>query len=350
MSDFLQRIAVNEFIDPFEVRLQRTPKGLQLDLSALPAIEPMLIGRPVREVPDLVKHLCGICPVPHHLAGVMALEQVMGIDEIPEAAQVTRLVLLLGSNLEQLGMMRKLPTFIALGKAIKATAGCSTHFPDVAVPGGVRKEVDWSALRAIDLPSKPPEPTAPPAFDGASTFLSPHPLGPQVCVEKLGFSQFLSPAEFMQASAVPMLNIGGEQVIYRVLGASIAKTLHTLERVISGNIEFAQAEPLQSGHGIGLVDGPRGLLAHEYFADAHGALISARILTPTVQNEAWLTQLLNKVDAAHDTESNGRDFEQAIRLVNPCLPIVQAPEGAMRIRIDGGEEDVPRHPGEDSAH
>lgn len=350
MSEILQSIAVNEFIDPFEVRLQRTTEGLRLDLSDLPSIEPMLIGRPVHEVPDLVKHLCGICPVPHHLAGVAALEQVMGIDHLSEAAHLTRLVLLLGSNIEQLGLMRKLPPFIALGKSIKATAGCVSHFPDIAIPGGVRQEVDWSALRSIDLPANPPAEQPLPPFAGATVSLMPHPLAQRVFVDKPGAPVHLTPREFMEASVVSTLRFGGEELQYRVPGASLAGSLRILSQAIRGEMEFVDPPVVESGRGIGLVDGPRGLLAHEYFTDANGALLTARILTPTQQNEGWLTQLLNEVDAAAPTEDNREGFEKAIRMVNPCLPIVQAPEGTMRIRIEGGEGDVPGHSGEDTPH
>ena len=87
------------------------------------------------------------------------------------------------------------------------------------------------------------------------------------------------------------------------------------------------------GIATGLVDGPRGLLAHTYRSDPQGIITAATILTPTAQNEPWLADLLTE---AIDREDVGRQaaLEQSIREADPCLPLSSAPEGQMGLRVD----------------
>lgn len=62
-------LRLDQFVDPFEAKVVYTDSGAYFDLSGLPRLDPMLVGRNVAEVPDIVKRLCGLCPVAHHLAG-----------------------------------------------------------------------------------------------------------------------------------------------------------------------------------------------------------------------------------------------------------------------------------------
>ena len=68
-------LRLDQFVDPNEATViyTRDESGTvidaRFDLSGLPRLDPMLIGRPAADVPDIVKRLCGICPVTHHLAG-----------------------------------------------------------------------------------------------------------------------------------------------------------------------------------------------------------------------------------------------------------------------------------------
>ncbi len=57
--------------------------------------EAFLVGRKFEEVPELVQRICGICPHPHHLSAVRAVEQAMGI-QVSEQTHHLRHLLLLG--------------------------------------------------------------------------------------------------------------------------------------------------------------------------------------------------------------------------------------------------------------
>lgn len=86
----------------------------------------------------------------------------------------------------------------------------------------------------------------------------------------------------------------------------------------------------RAGRGVGLVDGPRGLLAHVFDVDAEGRLTGCWILTPTAQNEPWLAAMLT--DAAR-SGAGEEGMEQAIRTADPCLPCSSAPPGAMHVEV-----------------
>jgi NAD-reducing hydrogenase large subunit len=82
--------------------------------------------------------------------------------------------------------------------------------------------------------------------------------------------------------------------------------------------------------GVGWVDGARGLLVHRYRVDAAGAVDQALILTPTAQNEYWLSRLLL---AAVKRQAGEPGLELAIREADPCLPCVAAPPGRMGVVV-----------------
>jgi coenzyme F420-reducing hydrogenase alpha subunit len=52
----------------------------------------LLRGRAVREVPDIVARICGICPVAYQLTACGALEKALGIDVGPEIRRLRRLL------------------------------------------------------------------------------------------------------------------------------------------------------------------------------------------------------------------------------------------------------------------
>jgi NAD-reducing hydrogenase large subunit len=148
-----QRFDLDEVIDPFEARVlvSRDSDGevvqARFDLSAVPRIEPLLVGRPVVEVPPLVERLCGICPVPHHLAGVRALEALSGSVEVPAFAQALRRLLHYGS-VASIHATRHIGsdhddavTVREFAKAAMAAAGSPSHFPKTAVVGGVASSI-----------------------------------------------------------------------------------------------------------------------------------------------------------------------------------------------------------------
>ena len=54
--------------------------------------ERLLLGREVREVPDIVARICGICPVAYQLTACQALESALGVDVGPDIRLLRRLL------------------------------------------------------------------------------------------------------------------------------------------------------------------------------------------------------------------------------------------------------------------
>jgi NAD-reducing hydrogenase large subunit len=140
------------------VRVVRGPDGrvreARLDLAGLPPVGPLLVGRPVADLPGLVARLCGLCPAAHHLAGVRALEDLAGVRP-PHGAEAVRRVLHHGAALvahaprlagvDPAAAARR----DAPGRAGGAAAGAPGHLPATAVPGGVRAGVPEPARAAL---------------------------------------------------------------------------------------------------------------------------------------------------------------------------------------------------------
>lgn len=372
-------LQLDQFVDPFEARViyQRDESGAivsaRFDLAGLPRLDPMLIGREVATVPDVVKRLCGICPVTHHLAGVRALDMLYGA-KVPETARLVRGLLNDGSILDAIAPRlfaeaRELAIQLKkIGKLAMSAAGSPGHFPDVAIPGGVRAPAD--AALCTELAKSLPDLIAQveeleveeswtDSYRGLSVALQRNgaldPLGDSVA---LSDGRVLTVAEFgslvretKPGDIAPRPVIGDEP--YRVgpiahgaiagdgwgpLRARKEMLISCLQRIertlqqpaLTSGTTVAPGEP-GAGEGIGLVEGPRGLLVHRYVADGNGTLIECQILTPTAQNEGWLADMLRQSLASSES------LEGSIRAADPCLPITQAPSGAMGITIQ--EED-----------
>ncbi|MEJ5997411.1 nickel-dependent hydrogenase large subunit [Corynebacterium sp. H130] len=364
-------LQLDHFVDPFEARVvyQRDASGTiidaRFDLSGLPRLDPLLIGKEVVTVPDVVKRLCGICPVTHHLAGVRALDMLYGAT-VPETARLVRTLLADGAILDAtapklFASHRELATLLKkVGKQVMAAAGCPGHFPDVAIPGGVRAPGNPSLV--TDLPalidalaSLPLDEDWTDTFTGLSVALvnngALHSLGDSVA---LSDGRVLSPAEFASAvmetkpgEPAPQPTVDGQ--LYRVgpMAQSVVAgraagpqgALKEMLLAVTTRITEVLADPalvegtlvgegtLTAGEGIGLAEGPRGLLMHRYVADSEGTLTHCQILTPTAQNEPWLAQMLA------ESLNAGATLENSIRTADPCLPITSAPAGAMSIDV-----------------
>lgn len=85
----------------------------------------------------------------------------------------------------------------------------------------------------------------------------------------------------------------------------------------------AKIEP-RAGHGVGIVEAPRGTLAHEYSLDETGRLTRLRLIIPTQVNNAPIN--LNVKDAAQEFIKNGEvkpgllnRIEMIIRAYDPCI-------------------------------
>ncbi|MFM9058572.1 MAG: nickel-dependent hydrogenase large subunit, partial [Planctomycetaceae bacterium] len=72
-------------------------RGDTVEIAALDIYEPprffekLLVGRKLREVPDIVARICGICPVAYQLAACGALERALGVRITPEIRSLRRL-------------------------------------------------------------------------------------------------------------------------------------------------------------------------------------------------------------------------------------------------------------------
>lgn len=112
-------------------------------MDGMPRIEPLLAGRPVADVPGIVERICGICPAAHHLAGIRALEALVGTPPLTPTADSMRRLLHYGAVLQthaqrlagvDATLARDLGGF---ARGVVAAAGADSHFPRCAVPGGV---------------------------------------------------------------------------------------------------------------------------------------------------------------------------------------------------------------------
>ncbi|MBN9643979.1 nickel-dependent hydrogenase large subunit [Corynebacterium mendelii] len=390
-----QTISLDQFVDPFEARVvwRDNPDGTvsaHFDLSGLPRLDPVLTGKPVATIPDTVKRLCGICPVAHHLAGVAALEDMLGHRTIPPTAQAVRSLLAAGSQLEQLARhlltvdRQLMADCRAIGKKAMAIAGCPGHFPAVAIPGGVTGTVDRT--RACDLIPEVnqliarlrdfPATTTQPAdgwreFTGGSVRLTDKqsnrrilgdvveitsPTGAVTRLTAHDFDRLVEETVPGASAPRPVITLSGTSFHWRVgpvaqypgqptpwaaigralLGAAddIATCL-AADELVEGD-RYCPPDSPRTTTGVGMVDGPRGLLVHTYRTgepgqDTDGVLTGCRILTPTAQNEPWLADMLTRAVAAGGKQT---DLEQGIRTADPCLPCTSAPPGAMGVHLD----------------
>lgn len=137
----------------------------------------------------------------------------------------------------------------------------------------------------------------------------------------------------------------GQNPVVDVAAARAIITLHCLEKLATLSTEILQLLGQQAaldsggqvslgninGNGTGLVDGPRGVLVHTYQLRA-GQVQNATILTPTVQNEPWLAQLLTAA-LGQPADRRQEAFEDSIRTADPCLPVASAPAGQMGLEV-----------------
>lgn len=414
------KINLDEIIDPMQGRVVITPDSqgkshAHFDLQGLPRIDAMLVGKSALEALKMTEHLCGICPIAHHLAGIRALDALSRNNEISQVAELTRRLLHYGSVVEthSLRFLRQdRDSGIALKKISKkmlVTAGSPGHFPVTAVPGGVRNLPNIEDL--IKLQEELPAALASAEklcelafnqqshtevsrqFAGADLALidedaNPDIFGNKVRAARAGliwkefdfeeWNQQVAEENPGAPAPRPYLSaLGPVQGRYRVgpvaqlsvgvlpsdlaskaqdrwlaggrdaASARVIITLHVLEKTVElvsellrllelGELEACPPEKqlrFKEGIATGLVDGPRGLLAHTYRSDPQGIITAATILTPTAQNEPWLADLLTQAIAKEDAGRQAA-LEQSIREADPCLPLSSAPEGQMGLRVD----------------
>jgi NAD-reducing hydrogenase large subunit len=94
-----------------------------------------------------------------------------------------------------------------------------------------------------------------------------------------------------------------------------------------------------TGHGVGVIEAPRGTLIHDYTADENGQLLKVNLIVSTGHNN-WA--MSNAVDSVAKTYVKGPDVtegmlnrvEAAIRAYDPCLSCSTHAVGQMPIQVD----------------
>ena len=154
-------------------------KQARLHIAEFRGFEKFIQGRPYWELPVLVQRLCGICPVSHHLASAKAVDQLVGVDELPPTAEKIRRLMHRGQMLQShalhffhlsspdllfgyddevshrniIGVLADHPDLARQGvllrkygqEVIRVTAGKRVHGTG-AIPGGVNKSLSRREL------------------------------------------------------------------------------------------------------------------------------------------------------------------------------------------------------------
>ncbi|HVP23554.1 MAG TPA: Ni/Fe hydrogenase subunit alpha [Conexivisphaerales archaeon] len=159
------------------VKVQLDQKGkvtrTMADFAEFRGFEKFLEGRLVHRAPIIVTRICGVCPIPHHLASAKAIDNGLGL-EIPERAEKLRELMLMGEILgdhtlhtfilagpdfllpelpytqrDIIGVYRKFPEVAkqvvytrAVGQKVIETIGVQAVHPMTAVPGGINRGFD----------------------------------------------------------------------------------------------------------------------------------------------------------------------------------------------------------------
>jgi len=151
-----------------------TVKDVQFNIQSTRFFEKFLEGRYMEHVPRITPRVCGICPIPHHLAPIKAVEDAWGV-QIPEPARKLRQLLmnakqysshaihfyalaapdfLLGPFADPalrnvVHVINKMPEVGAMalkmmdfGQKLCAAVGGKSIHPIVGIPGGMKKALD----------------------------------------------------------------------------------------------------------------------------------------------------------------------------------------------------------------
>ncbi len=113
-------------------------KDVQFNVNSTRFFEKFLEGRPMEEAPRIAPRICGICPIPHHLASVKAVEDAWGVTPPPAAVKIRRLMIeakQLSSHAIHFYALAA-PDFVFgpfADPAVRNVAAVLKHLPDVAV-------------------------------------------------------------------------------------------------------------------------------------------------------------------------------------------------------------------------
>lgn len=127
--------------------------------------------------------------------------------------------------------------------------------------------------------------------------------------------------------------------------ARMIETLFACERVrvlledpdiLSNEILNTRQQPV--GHGVGIIEAPRGTLIHDYYADEHGRLEKVNLIVSTGHNNYAMSKAVDMVakEYVHGPEVKEgmlNRVEHAIRAHDPCLSCSTHAFGQMPIEI-----------------
>ncbi|MHA1484849.1 MAG: Ni/Fe hydrogenase subunit alpha [Candidatus Thorarchaeota archaeon] len=113
-------------------------KDIQFNVNSTRFFEKFLEGRPMEEAPRIAPRICGICPIPHHLASLKAVEAAWDVTPPPAAIKLRRLLIeakQLSSHAIHFYALAA-PDFVfgpLASPAVRNVAAVLKHLPDVAV-------------------------------------------------------------------------------------------------------------------------------------------------------------------------------------------------------------------------
>ena len=138
-----------------------------------------------------------------------------------------------------------------------------------------------------------------------------------------GGSPRLSVLDFVEARLVEMVYC--------------AERMATLPGQLKGDGALRVAAEPQAGRFVGAVEAPRGILIHDYTADASGRIVSANLIVATQNNYAAIDQALTQsarmyLPGGNDAVlMNGLEF--SLRCFDPCLSCATHSAGRMPMKV-----------------
>ncbi|MFN8434428.1 MAG: Ni/Fe hydrogenase subunit alpha [Anaerolineales bacterium] len=144
-------------------------------------------------------------------------------------------------------------------------------------------------------------------------------------------------------------NLNGGKMVENTLYYHYARLIEALfaaerARVLCEDTDITSTDILNTrknytGHGVGVLEAPRGTLIHDYTADENGKLLKVNLIVSTGHNNWAMT---NAVDSVAKTYVKGPDIhegmlnrvEAAIRAYDPCLSCSTHAVGQMPIQVD----------------
>ncbi|TFG96827.1 Ni/Fe hydrogenase subunit alpha [Candidatus Thorarchaeota archaeon] len=133
-------------------------KDVQFNVNSTRFFEKFLEGRPMEEAPRIAPRICGICPIPHHLASVKAVEAAWGITPPPAAVKLRRLMIeakQLSSHAIHFYALAA-PDFVFgpfADPSVRNVAAVLKHLPDVAVQAIKLMEFGQELIKTVGAKS-----------------------------------------------------------------------------------------------------------------------------------------------------------------------------------------------------